>query len=200
MAKVRMVATTEQLWHGLHERLLRTIRRHVADEATAEDILQDVFLKIHTRIGTLRDEERLESWVYQIVRNAITDHRRRQRPVAPLPEELAVPDDRDGDNPGGGRQLIAFVKATVADLPEPYREALLLTEYDGLTQQQLAERAGISLSGAKSRVQRARDKVKNLLLACCHIELDRRGGILDEQPLCDACGCSSGEGACCIRA
>jgi RNA polymerase sigma-70 factor (ECF subfamily) len=55
-----MVATTEELWHGLHDRLLRSIRRHVADTATAEDILQDVFLKIHLRIGTLRDEERVE--------------------------------------------------------------------------------------------------------------------------------------------
>jgi RNA polymerase sigma-70 factor (ECF subfamily) len=183
-----MVATTEQIWHGLHDRLLRSIRRHVADEASAEDILQEVFLKIHTRIDTLRDEERLESWVYQIVRNAITDYRRRQRPIAPLHEELAAPDSPNEDDAGGvARQLVPFVRATVAGLPEPYREALLLTEYAGLTQQQLAERVGISLSGAKSRVQRAREKVKGLLLDCCHIELDRRGGILDEQPLCDSC-------------
>jgi RNA polymerase sigma-70 factor (ECF subfamily) len=198
-----MVATTEQIWHGLHDRLLRTIRRHVADDPSAEDILQEVFLKIHLRIGTLRDEDRLESWVYQIVRNAITDYRRRQRPSAPLPEELAEPDEPNEDDTGGvARQLVPFVRATVVGLPEPYREALLLTEYAGLTQQQLAERSGISISGAKSRVQRAREKVKGLLLACCHIELDRRGGILDEQPLCDTCtcGCSAGEGACCAPA
>jgi RNA polymerase sigma-70 factor, ECF subfamily len=199
-----MVATTEQLWLGLHDRLLRTIRRHVADDQCAEDILQEVFLKVHLRIGTLRDEERLEHWVYQIVRNAITDHHRRQRPSAPLPEELAAPDGASEDDSGAvARQLVPFVKATVAALPEPYREALLLTEYAGLTQQQLAERAGISLSGAKSRVQRAREKVKSLLLACCHIELDRRGGILDEQPLCDTCACNScasGDGAGCAPA
>jgi len=198
-----MVATTEQLWHGLHDRLLRTIRRNVADEAAAEDILQDVFLKIHTRIGTLRDEERLESWVFQIVRNAIADHHRNERPIAPLPEALPAPEELDEDDARGvARQLVPFVKATVAGLPAPYREALLLTEYDGLTQQQLAERVGISVSGAKSRVQRAREKVKGLLLACCHIELDRRGGILDEQPLCGtcACGCAPGEAAGCLTA
>lgn len=183
-----MIATTEEIWHGLHDRLLRTIRRHVADEASAEDILQDVFLKIHTRIGTLRDEERLASWVYQIVRNAITDHLRRQRPSAPLPEELAAPDEPDEDEAGGAaRQLVPFVKATIHGLPEPYRQALLLTEYEGLTQRELAERVGISLSGAKSRVQRGREKLKQLLLDCCHFEFDRRGGIIDYQPHCACC-------------
>lgn len=183
-----MVATTEQLWHGLHDRLLRTIRRHVADAASAEDILQEVFLKIHLRIGTLRDEERVESWVYQIVRNAITDYRRRQRPSDPLPEELIAAEDAgedEADSPA--RQLIPFIRGTVAGLPEPYREALLLTEYEGLTQQQLAERVGISLSGAKSRVQRGREKLKQLLLDCCHVELDRRGGIIDYQGHCVCC-------------
>lgn len=195
-----MVATTEQLWHGLHERLLRSIRRHVADAASAEDILQEVFLKIHLRIGTLRDEERVEGWVYQIVRNAITDYRRRQRPNAPLLEEIVAPEDAEQDEDDSpARQLIPFIKGTVASLPEPYREALLLTEYEGLTQQQLAERTGISLSGAKSRVQRGREKLKQVLLDCCHVELDRRGGIIDYQGQCACCanghcgpGCGQG--------
>ena len=199
-----MVATTEQLWHDLHDRLLRSIRRHVADAASAEDILQEVFLKIHLRIGTLRDEERVEGWVYQIVRNAITDHRRRQRPSAPLLDELVAPEEPDRDEVDRpAQELIPFIKGTVAGLPEPYREALLLTEYEGLTQQHLAERAGISLSGAKSRVQRGREKLKQLLLDCCHVELDRRGGIIDYQGHCaccanghcgPACGAGCGQG------
>lgn len=187
-----MVATTEQIWHNLHDRLLRTIRRHVADEGSAEDILQDVFLKIHLRIGTLRDEDRLESWVYQIVRNAVADHHRRHRPGTPLPEGLPAPDESSQSDAGSvAQQLIPFIKATIAGLPDPYREALLLTEYEGLTQLQLSEFAGISLSGAKSRVQRGREKLKQLLLDCCHVELDRRGGIIDYRPNC-AC-CAAGE-------
>jgi RNA polymerase sigma-70 factor (ECF subfamily) len=77
----------------------------------------------------------------------------------------------------------------VTALPGPYREALLLTEYAGLTQQELAVRAGISLSGAKSRVQRGRERLKQLLLDCCHVELDRRGGIIDYRPNCAGCSC-----------
>ena len=192
------MVTTEQVWLELHERLLRFIRARVGDEGAAEDILQDVFLKIHTRIDTLRDEDRLEGWVWQIVRHAIADHHRGRRPAAELPEGLAAPDGTD-DNADAGRQLVPFIRATVAGLPGPYREALLLTEYGGLTQQELADRAGISLSGAKSRVQRAREKVKTVLLECCHFEFDRRGRIVDYQPRCDDCaseGCGEGGVRC----
>ncbi len=157
------VTTTERLWHDLHDRLLRFVRSRVADEAGAEDIVQDAFLKIHAHIDSLRDDDRLESWVWQIVRHAIADQHRAHRPTAGVPEDLVAPveDDADDDAP---RDLTLWVRATVEALPEPYREALLLTEYVGLTQRELAARAGISLSGAKSRVQRAREKLKAVLL------------------------------------
>jgi RNA polymerase sigma-70 factor (ECF subfamily) len=57
--------TTERVWNDLHDQLLRFVRSRVRDEASAEDIVQDAFLKIHARIGALRDGDRLESWVWQ---------------------------------------------------------------------------------------------------------------------------------------
>jgi RNA polymerase sigma-70 factor (ECF subfamily) len=76
-------------------------------------------------------------------------------------------------------------------LPEKYRQALLLTEYRGMTQQEVAEHLGISLSGAKSRVQRAREKLKEELLNCCHFEFDRLGKIMSYHPKCAACASSA---------
>ena len=78
-------------------------------------------------------------------------------------------------------------RQTEALPPEPYRGALIATEYEGLTQAQLAQREGISLPAAKSRVQRARTKLKEELLACCHFELDRHGGIIDYYERCCSC-------------
>ena len=75
----------------------------------------------------------------------------------------------------------------IDEFPEPYRQALLLTDVQGLSQKQLAEQQGLSLSGAKSRVQRARDKLRDLLLQCCHFEFDRRGGIVDYYEHCCCC-------------
>lgn len=196
-----MVMTTEDLWETLHDQLLGFIHARVPDEAIAEDILQDVFLKIHARIDTLRDQDRLQSWVWQIVRNALSDHYRTLRPMAELPREMAAPNEATDDDDGAAQRLRPSVRAMVAALPGPYREALMMTEYQGLTQQELARRTGISLSGAKSRVQRGREKLKALLLECCHFELDRRGGIINYRSHCPCCtitGCEPNrDSGCC---
>jgi RNA polymerase sigma-70 factor (ECF subfamily) len=122
------------------------------------------------------------------------DYYRSQRPTAELPETLALPEDPDEDD--AARELAPSLKAMINCLPEKYRQALLLTEYQGLTQKQMAEQLGISLSGAKSRVQRAREQLKDMLLDCCHFEFDRRGNILSYQPRCACCSSSQSPGDC----
>src|SRR5204863_2532336 len=117
-----------------------------------------VFLKIHTRIDTLRNEERLPSWIYQIARNAIADYYRERRATLALSEVPVLAEEAGDDDVI--KELIPSIKAMVDNLPADYREALYLTEYQGLTQRELAERLGLSFSGAKSRVQRAREKLK----------------------------------------
>ena len=188
-----MSMTTEHVWEAFHTPLQQFIRRRVSDEATAEDVLQDVFLKIHQRVETLRDVKKLESWIYQITRNTIIDTYRSSRPTTTLEaaEVLDLPEELPDDDVVS--ELLPCVRAMVRSLPELDRQALVLTEYQGLTQKELAERLGLSFSGAKSRVQRAREKLKQQLLECCHFELDRRGHIIDYQARCHSCETA----ACC---
>jgi RNA polymerase sigma-70 factor (ECF subfamily) len=181
-----MVMTTERVWEEFHPKLKQFVLRRIPDEQSGEDILQDVFLKIHTRIDTLRNEEKLQSWIYQIARNAIADYYREHRATLELSEAPALLEE-PGDDDDIVNELIPSIKAMVDSLPADYREALLLTEYQGLTQRELAEKLGLSLSGAKSRVQRARVKLKTMLLNCCHFEFDRRGKVIDYQPKCGCC-------------
>jgi len=178
-------ATVEQAWMTFHTPLLQFVRRRVADKASAEDILQDVFLKAHTHIDTLSDAAKLQSWLYQLTRNAVIDHYRRTRVTVTISED--VPAFVQEDENDAVAQLTPAVKAMVAELPDIYHEALRLTEYEGLTQKELAERLGISVSGAKSRVQRARQMLRQMLLDCCHFELDRRNAIISYQPRCACC-------------
>jgi RNA polymerase sigma-70 factor (ECF subfamily) len=183
-----MSTTTEQAWEAFHAPLYQFIRRRIADDATAEDLLQDVFIKIHQHGNSLKDARCLESWIYQITRNRIIDHYRSHHQLITsldAGEALALPEDLPDDDIVS--ELLPCVRAMVLALPEQDRQALLLTEYQGLTQKELGERLGLSISGAKSRVQRARERLKQELLACCHFELDRRGHILDYQPRCDCC-------------
>jgi RNA polymerase sigma-70 factor, ECF subfamily len=179
--------TTERVWETFHAPLQQFIRHRVSDDATAEDLLQDVFLNIHQHVDTLRDVKKLESWIYQVTRNAIIDYYRSIRTTTTLedPEALQLAEDLPDEDVIS--ELFPCVRAMVTSLPAQDRQALILTEYQGLTQKELAERLGLSLSGAKSRVQRARAKLKQQLLACCHFELDRRGHVIDYQPRCACC-------------
>ncbi len=179
-----MVPTTESVWEEFNTGLKRFILKHIQDEASAEDILQDVFLKIHTHINSLGESDKLQAWIYQIARNAIIDYYRAQKYKSDLREVAYVPEDPFDDVVG---DLLPYVKKLVDSLPFDYRQALILTEYEGLTQKQLAERLGISISGAKSRVQRAREKVRLMLLNCCHFQFDRLGRIIDYEPNCYCC-------------
>jgi RNA polymerase sigma-70 factor (ECF subfamily) len=183
-----MSITTEQVWEAFHTPLYQFIRRRVPDEATAEDLLQEVFLKIHQHASSLKDTRRLESWIYQIARNLIIDaYRSHRQNVTSLDatEGIDLPEELPDDDIVS--ELLPCIRAMVLALPDQDRQALILTEYRGLTQKELGERLGLSFSGAKSRVQRAREKLKQQLLACCHFELDRRGHVLDYQPRCDCC-------------
>lgn len=180
-----MILTTERIWQEFSTPLKRFILKRIANEQWAEDILQDVFVKIHTHVGTLKEQDKLQSWLYQIARNAIYDYYRGQKATVDIADIFDFPEESSDDDVE--HELAPCIKKMVNDLPDVYREALILTEYQGLTQKELAERCGLSFSGAKSRVQRARERLKGMLLECCHFEFDRRGGIVDFQPRCECC-------------
>lgn len=177
----------EALYTSFSARLKQFILKRVHDEAAAEDILQDVFLKIHTGIDSLKDESKVESWIYQIARNAIIDFYRNKRTTLPNDQMPDIPDEIEELT--AAERLTPSVREFVEQLPEPYREALKLVEYEGISQKELAERIGISFSGAKSRVQRARAMLRDLLMQCCHFEFDQYGTIIDYHPI--ACSCCS---------
>ena len=189
-----MNRTTEDLYKQFGNHLKQFIFGRVRDEHTAKDVLQETFLKIHSGIEMLRDETKLESWIYQIARNAIIDHYRSRRSTEPVPDSIA----EEIDEEEAAKKIEPSVREMIGQLPVDYREALLLTEYKGLTQKELAAKLGISLSGAKSRVQRARGMLRDLLMKCCHFEFDRYGTIIDYHPIACRC-CTPPDGINAVR-
>lgn len=165
------------------------ILKRVSIPQDAEDILQEVYYRIYRNIDKLNDGSKMHSWIFQIARNVIHDYyrvSRREEPFAQLPETEAVRAE-DNDN----EEIAGCLTAMIAHLPPKDREAIVLTEYRGLTQKQLAELLGLSYSGAKSRVQRAQRRLRKMLCDCCSLELDRRGNIVEYKlkakanPFCD---------------
>jgi RNA polymerase sigma-70 factor (ECF subfamily) len=175
-----MTPTIENIWNEFAEKLGQFIHSRVSDRAAAEDIRQNVFLKVQTKLAQLDDPTKLQSWLYLIARNAIIDHYRAKKPTTEIPDSLP-----EEDNGNGGPELDglkAAFRRMVYSLPDLYRDAVVLTEFEGLSQKELADRLGISLSGAKSRVQRGRAMLKRMLLDCCRFEFDRRGAVIDCNP------------------
>ena len=181
--------SVETVWNTFNEPLERFIRKRVSDEDIAADLLQDVYVKIHTNIATLRDTDRLQSWLYQIARNTVYDYYRTRKSHVEIPDELTMPEIDNATDDISAR-LAQGLRSMIEYLPDEYQEALRLTELEGITQQELAARTGLSLSGAKSRVQRGRKMLREMLLACCHFEFDRHGKVIDYSPECQCCSAS----------
>ena len=178
-------AAVESVWRDLHDPLLRFITRRVPDRASAEDILQEVMLRLHRHADEISHVDSVSGWMHTISRNAITDYyraaARRELPVVnPTPTD--EPDALGEYGPGLPRgELIGCLEPLLARLPAASREALQLTDLDGLTQAEAGARLGLSTSGMKSRVQRARNQLRDQFSDCCDIHLDRRGGVIDYQ-------------------
>jgi len=175
-----------QVWRDFGDRLRRFITKQVRQEPDADDVLQDVFTRIQSGLAGLKDDEKLEAWLFQVARRAIADHHRRRRPVE-LSSEQAEPVP-ESEIP---RELASCLTPLMGQLDAADREALKLTDLDGLPQKDLAARLGLSITGAKSRVQRARSRLKEVLLACCEVETDRRGNALDYRPRRSSCDCDA---------
>lgn len=182
-----MTDKTEKIWMEFSARIRAFIRRSVSDSAAADDLLQEIFLRIHSRIDSLRDETRIRSWVYQIARNVIIDHYRSRRDETALPD--GIPARETCDDATAEDEIASGLRAMAEDLPDKYREALILSEFEGIPQNELAERENISVSGMKSRVQRGRQMIKDSLMRCCHFEFDRYGTIIDMYPASCCCCC-----------
>lgn len=156
------------------------VQKRVKDKDEANDILQQLYLKLYKNCEQLQEVKNTKAWLYQITRNTVHDFFRENAtkqslaPDAELPEPAELPDK-------ARQELEALVEPLINLLPPEYAEALRLSELQGLSQKEVAERLGISYSGAKSRVQRGREKLKQLFSECFHLELDRNGQVLSAE-------------------
>lgn len=173
--------SAEAVWREFGGSLRAFVRRRIADPDRAEDVVGEVLLRVHRNLHTLEDPQRITAWVLQIARNAIIDEYRRTRQTTDLDgHEGALPvepsaDEWVDDQDAVLHELASCLRPLLARLPDHYRRALELTDLQRLTQAQAARVEGVSTSGMKSRVQRGRLKLTELLQRCCALTLDGRG-------------------------
>lgn len=189
MEQPRHRPTLNALWREYRTLLHRYVSKRVTSQAEAEDIVHDVLLRVYAKRDTLEEVKHWKAWLYTIARNAIVDHYRKHKPTESLPETLLA----EEPEPSGMQELVRCVLPLIKELPPKYREPLELADLDGWPQKSVAEKLELSLSGAKSRVQRGRHLLKDMFFQCCQLEYDSLGHIASVTPSanCTKCGCAS---------
>lgn len=175
-----MKADVTTIWTEFQVELKRFILNRTRNQADTDDILQEVFLKIIHHIDKVNEAKNMRNYLYGIVRNTLYDHSKKRQPTV---SEEFMPVELTDEETQSLNETIAdcCVKPFIQQLPDKYKDALLLSDLQDVSQKELAERYQISYSAAKSRVQRGREKLKDLILECCAYESDAYGNLMDTE-------------------
>lgn len=158
----------------MHEAELRRFLAHrLSDPHLAEDMLQEVFIKAMQQGAGFCQLGSARAWLFEVARNAVADHFRQRRELVELPEELAI----DTDEAPTVDHLAACIPRVLRELSAADQEAIMLCDLQGMKQEDFAHAKGLSLAGAKSRVQRARKRLMERLTTACQVQFDETGQV-----------------------
>lgn len=170
-----------QSFYAIRQELLAYLRKYVDDPASAEDILQETFVKALNQ-KQKKPPENLAAWLFRVARNTAIDHLRSHEKRYPHSSELddfaelSAADDEE--NIASEALASCLRKFTEHNIPSIYADTLIATQFEGKTLQTLAQESQLSLSAIKSRASRGRKLLKEKLLQCCEIELSRERKVL----------------------
>lgn len=173
-----MTAISDQHWRCLCDRIGAYLKRRVFDPIRAEDLLQETLLRIAKQERSIGSIRNVEAWAIRIARNVLVDDLRKNKAkLEEFVDQIPSEEEREEANYNSdvGRWLVGYI----SELPEAYGEAVRLVDLEGIPQKEAAKRIGISYSGFKSRVQRGRAMIKELIQGCCRLELDARGNVVN---------------------
>jgi len=171
----------ENAWQQLRGDLRRFLAARLPSSSTAaDDLLQDVFLRVQRKAAELPAITNLRSWLFQITRNALIDYQRAnaRRKTEELGDSVAA-ESLDPMAEQIRQKLAPCLRVMIEELPGMYAGALRLVDLQEVSQAEAAKALGISLTALKSRVRRGRERLKTLLLECCQFEVSATGRVLD---------------------
>jgi RNA polymerase sigma-70 factor (ECF subfamily) len=165
-------------WHRHEAELHGWLQRRLGNRSDADDMLQDLFLKCIRQQDRFCELENARAWLFEVARNALIDRLRLTREQVELPADLAtvVEEVAPVDS------LAACLPRVLSELSAEDREAITLCDLEGMSQQAYAELKSISLPGAKSRIQRARKRMRAQLASACQVRFDAAGLVSDFIP------------------
>lgn len=160
-------------WHA-HERELRGfLARRLRDRAAADDLLHDVFIRAMREGLGFCKLENPRAWLFRVARNAATDRDRRQRPASELDDRIRSPEPESEPI----EQLEECLGRNLSRLSEDDRQTIRRCDLEGVRQADFAAENGLSLAATKSRLLRARARLRELLVSNCNVRFDESGSV-----------------------
>ena len=190
-----MDSQASKIWQLYSDQLLAYINKRVANSQDAEDLRQEVFLKIYNKLDTLDDLVKLESWLYQVTKNTIIDYYRKKKDQPTKDDfflSLFADDEQDEDVNNMNEQLLRVLGDFIDDVSSKNKEAIQLYYLEHLDHQTISDKLGISVSASKMRVKRGKEELKQALFDCCDFKVDIYGNIVDMERKNSDCSCDCG--------
>ena len=174
----------ESIWQQYSQHLRAFLLSKVSNTDDVDDLLQDILLKTHQQISSLKAQDKLKPWLFKIATNRVIDFYRQQGRA--LPEDVIEQwyTDEQHPEPGG---LSACILPFINALPPKEADLLKAIDIEGQSQKGYAKTLGVNYSALKSRVQRARVQLRQLFEECCTLEFDRHGKVITFEPKRQAC-------------
>ncbi len=167
--------TTQNIWITYNRDVKQFISSKVKNEDIANDLLQETFIKIHTKLDTLRDHSKLKSWVFTIARNMVLDFFKNTANTREMFETDLIFEDECNTHDEKD-----CLKGIIKSLPKKYRDPLFLADIKGLKQAEVAKTLNLQLPTAKSRIQRARKLIAQGYMECCDFKMNQNGHLIGE--------------------
>ncbi|WP_029033678.1 sigma-70 family RNA polymerase sigma factor [Salinimicrobium terrae] len=163
------------LWLEHRTALKNYILKRVKDQELANDILQEVLLKVYKFCLSNSGVRNVRSWLYQIAHNTMVDYFRKESKKGKSGKELEFFEE---DENLAFKEALEYIQPLISFLPPEYAVPLRMADLEGMKQAEIAQHLNLSLTATKSRIQRARTLLKAEFITCCHLETDTTGGIL----------------------
>ncbi len=173
MTKIKKYTDVSSLWSDYKNGLQFYILKKVKDKDISNNLSHEVLMKIYNSCCSNNEIKNIRSWMFQIAHNTTIDYLKKENKFT-----NEVPEIFEKDENNSYKEAEELMKPLIELLPEKYAVPLQLADIEEIKQVEVSKKLNLSLTATKSRIQRARKLLKEKIIECCNLELDKKGNLL----------------------
>lgn len=173
MTELKKYSEISSLWLEYKNGLKYYILKKVNNEDVANDLSHEVLMKVYNSCCSTIKINNVRAWMFQIAHNTTIDYLKKQHKFTNI-----IPENYDNDDHTVFHEANEIIKPLMQLLPDKYAIPLQLSDIEELKQKEVAQKLNLSLTATKSRIQRARNLLKEKIIECSNLEKDEKGNVI----------------------